>query len=258
MRSLILKKVLWTLLLFALVACGALALARQQNHSAQSKTQQGADKDHSMSAMSDTHHMEMGPHMKMTMLRPLQPGDQERADEIVKIAHKELEKYKDCKAALADGYKIFLPNVPQKVYHFTNNWYALKAEFTFDPVHPTSLLYEKTNDGYKLIGAMYTAPARATEDDLNKRVPLSIAQWHQHVNFCLPPSDKKQEMYGAHPRFGLAGSIATKEECDKAGGRFVPRIFGWMVHVYPYEKSSEEIWGLEHPMMNEQMMNMHH
>ena len=27
-----------------------------------------------------------------------------------------------------------------------------------NPDHPTSLLYEKQGDGYKLIGVMYTAP----------------------------------------------------------------------------------------------------
>jgi hypothetical protein len=45
-------------------------------------------------------------------------------------------------------------------------------------------------------------------------------------------------------RFGLRGSVATKEECDKVGGRFYQQIFGWLVQVYPFEETPEEIWTL--------------
>jgi hypothetical protein len=71
------------------------------------------------------HHMEMGPHMKMTTFRSAQPGDQDKADQIVQAARAAAEKYKDYKVALADGYKIFLPNLPQKQYHFTPDFTAL-------------------------------------------------------------------------------------------------------------------------------------
>jgi hypothetical protein len=57
-------------------------------------------------------HMDMGPHMKMTELRPPKPGDQERADEIVAKLRPAIEKYRDVKAAEADGYKEFALNVP--------------------------------------------------------------------------------------------------------------------------------------------------
>ena len=46
-------------------------------------------------------------------------------------------------------------------------------------------------------------------------------------------------------KFGLGGSIVTKENCDAAGGKFVPQIFGWMVHVYPFEEKAEDIWSVE-------------
>ncbi len=188
-----------------------------------------------------SHHMDMGPHMRMTELRPLQPGDQQRAERVVEEARKLMDKYQDYHAALNDGFKIFLPNVPQKQYHFTNYWYGFEAGFRFNPEHPTSLLYDKTPDGYKLAGVMYTAPAKADEADLNDRIPLSIAQWHQHVNFCFPPKDRNAEMWQKNPKFGMAGSISTKEACDAAGGKFVPRVFGWMVHVYPNDK---DVWGM--------------
>jgi hypothetical protein len=200
-------------------------------------------------AMSHGHHHEdhehMASHMYMSPLRDPRPGDQEKAAEVVKQARHALEKYRDYNAALADGFKIFLPNVKQPMYHFTNYSYAFGAAFGFDATKPTSLLYEKIGDGYKLIGAMYTAPVRFTEDQLNQRVPLSVAQWHQHVNMCKPPQGQEREMLGKNPKFGLHGSISTQQECEAAGGTFMPHVFGWMVHVYPWEKTADEIWSVE-------------
>jgi hypothetical protein len=213
----------------------------------QNSDHDAADPDagaHAMHSMEDRH-MDMGPHMKMTSLRELKPGDQQKADEIVAAAKKVSEKYQDYKTALNDGYKIFMPDLPQKHYHFTNYTYGFEAAFRFNPEHPTSLLYEKEGDGYKLVGVMYTAPKRLTEDELNQRIPLSIAQWHEHVNFCKAPDSRKKEYFGSNPKFGLLGSIVTKEDCDANGGAFHPIIFNWMVHVYPMEKDPAQIWSVE-------------
>jgi hypothetical protein len=206
-----------------------------------------ADKDsdasaHAMHSMEG--HMDMSPHMKMTALRPSKPGDAARARQVAESARKASEKYTDYHAALADGYKIFHPELPQKMYHFTNYGYAMEAAFRFNPEHPTSLLYEKHGDDYKLIGVMYTAPKRLGEEQLDERVPLSVAQWHEHVNFCAPPADRRKEMLSPHTQFGLKGSIATQEACDAAGGTFHPVIFNWMVHVYPFEKDQADIWSV--------------
>ena len=206
-----------------------------------------ADSDagaHAMHSMEDRH-MDMGPHMKMTTLREPRPGDQQKADQIVVAARKVAERYQDYKTALNDGYKIFLPNLPQKHYHFTNYQYGFEAAFRFNSEHPTSLLYEKHGNDYQLIGVMYTAPKRFSEDDLNERIPLSIAQWHEHVNFCAPPQDRRKELFGPNAKFGLLGSIVTKADCDANGGTFHPIIFNWMVHVYPLEKDAAQIWSVE-------------
>jgi hypothetical protein len=214
-----------------------------------------ADKDndsdasaHVMSSMEG--HMDMGPHMKMTALRQAKPGDAARAQQIVDEARKAAAKYTDYHAALADGFEIFLPNVPQKMYHFTSKSYAREAFWHFNGEHPTSLLYEKHGDDYKLIGVMYTAPKRLTEDELDERVPLSVAHWHEHVNFCKAPASmtlpqKKDAYLGHNAQFGLKGSINTQEACDAAGGQFLPVVFNWMVHVYPFEKDQASIWSVE-------------
>jgi len=205
----------------------------------------GAHVMHSMEG-----HMDMGPHMKMTALRQGRPGDAARAQLVVDAARKAAEKYMDYHTALADGFQIFLPNVPQKMYHFTNYQYAREASWQFNPEHPTSLLYEKQGNDYKLIGVMYTAPKRLTEDQLDERIPLSVAQWHEHVNFCRPPanmatSETMDQLLGPNAQFGLKGSIHTQEACEAAGGTFLPVIFNWMVHVYPFEKDQAAIWSVD-------------
>jgi hypothetical protein len=74
---------------------------------------------------------------------------------------------------------------------------------------------------------------------------LSVARWHQHINFCKAPEGQKFRYFGPDAKFGLLGSITTKDECDAAGGEFHPHIFGWMVHVYPNEKDPKKIWSTD-------------
>jgi hypothetical protein len=189
-----------------------------------------------MRAMQPGHIMDMT-HMRMTGLRPATPKDLQRADQIVATLKDVLEPYKDYRVALANGYQIFLPQMPQHEYHFNNYWNGFVESFTFDPSRPTSLLYKKTRDGYELTGAMYTAPRTATLDQLDARVPLSVAHWHVHINLCMP---RRNEMPRADWKlFGLTGSIWTEEACQEARGQFFPQVFGWMVHVYPYAPSDK-------------------
>lgn len=192
-------------------------------------------------SMSDMHGMTMNPHMFMTSLRPANDSDEIRAEKILDALRPALERYRDYTTALDDGFKIFLPNVKQQHYHFTNWRNALRAQFMFDPSRPTSLLYTKTADGYELEGAMYTAPRHYTEDQLNERVPLSVARWHKHVNFCMPRRGTPANQVD-WKEFGLGGSIATKKACHAAHGRWYPQVFGWMVHVYPFASDPSQIW----------------
>ena len=49
------------------------------------------------------------------------------------------------------------------------------------------MLYVKNSSGdYVLVGAMYSAPADYTPDQLDALIPLSVAHWHAHTNICLP------------------------------------------------------------------------
>ena len=49
-----------------------------------------------------------------------------RAAAITRELRTALLKYRDTSAAVADGYRMFLPGLKQqKVYHFTNSWRAM-------------------------------------------------------------------------------------------------------------------------------------
>src|SRR5579862_3107727 len=219
-------------------------------------------------------HMKMSDHMTMTETRPMTPADTQRGEQIVATMRAKLAKYEDYKVAIADGYVPYMESVPQDVYHFANRvWTASEYMGDFDLAHPGSLLYEKkTFGGYKLVGAMYDAPAGDTPEQLDALIPLSLSHWHAHTNICLPrgvseadvingnvgnnmrpdissasnaphefgrssgSGDSLRRRYGylADPRFGFTGTISDEAECESAGGTFHKQIFGWMIHVYPF------------------------
>jgi hypothetical protein len=189
---------------------------------------------------------DMDPHMSMTKLRALRPGDQARADTIVAAAKKAAERYRDYRKAEADGYTIFMPEQHQNVYHFILESPSADKKDAFDPGQPRGLLYTKIdgpNPGYKLIGVMYMARYGATEEELNARIPLSIAQWHVHLNMCVPPQPEQRNWLMGDSTFGLNGSITTEEACKAAGGYFKPHLAGWMTHAYPFESDPAKVWG---------------
>jgi hypothetical protein len=189
-------------------------------------------------------------HMRMAATRPRTTADSVRAMEMAETLRRELGRYKDPAAAERDGYKQFLPNVKnQRIYHFTKRRNGLISAFHFSVERPTSLLYKRdsTTGKLKLIGAMYTAPRGTSEEALNKRVPLSVTQWHLHQNLCVPAKGQESrftELRDGKPLFGLEGSIATKQACDAERGRFYANLFGWMVHANVYEGTDlKTVWG---------------
>jgi hypothetical protein len=209
-----------------------------------------------------------GPHIAITPSRPQTPQAVERAHDVLDTLRRVLAKYKDSRVAFSEGYQVFLPTVPQEVYHFTD-FAAAQNEYIgrSDLAHPGSILYVKNSAGeYVLIGAMYSAPADYTYDQLDQIIPLSVAHWHTHTNICLPDGitlgdvlrgdvgASHLDMPGMLPvsssaaarainerlgfladgRFGFTGKIADASECQAAGGHLLKQAFGWMVHVYPF------------------------
>jgi hypothetical protein len=191
-------------------------------------------------------------HMEMTPPRPPVPGDSARAAAVAAELRTAIARYGDTATAVRDGYRMFAPQIKnQKVYHFTRGWSAVQAAFRFDPAKPTSLLYTKGADGdFVLVGAMYTAPKRFSLEKLDERIPLSVARWHKHVNWCVPPHGQPArwlERANGQPVFGPESPIATKPACDAVGGVFHESLLGWMVHANVMTSNDPAvIWGDEH------------
>lgn len=187
-------------------------------------------------------------HMRMAPRRAASKADTSRASGVVRTMHDSLAKYADVNVALREGYVRFLPWLEdQPVYHYNNDRNARSASRAFDAAKPTSLLYKKDAAGKMiLVGAMYTAPATLTNDELDARLPLGFAYWHQHVNFCARrPTDEELKL-GRPDSARVAKSLEldTQEACTAAGGMFVPQLFGWMAHVNAFEGTDDEtVWG---------------
>ena len=218
---------------------------------------------HNHGAMAPSDIRAMAAHMEMTPRRPANPADSARAARLVTDLRAAIGKYRDVRIAVDDGYRQFAPQLKnQRIYHFTNYRRAFTNAFRFSPEKPTSLLYRKDEKGsFVLVGAMYTAPKRTSLEKLDSRVPLSVAQWHKHINWCLPPKGQNArwtEQRNGRPVFGPLG-VSTKAECESAGGRFEKEVFGWMVHANVFASDDPSvIWGDEHQMTGDEMGEHQH
>ena len=237
---------------------GAALLTVPLGHAWQQSQQQGSMPGMDMHSHDDM--SSMGPsmaamtgHMYMTPLRSKQPGDLEKAKAVVAEVKATIERYKDYRKALLDGYVIANPKLKQPQYHFMNQANTREADLRFDPSKPTALLYRRTpKQEYKLEGVMFTASPDATEDELNERIPLSIARWHRHINYCEAPEDRISDYQSAHPKFGMFGSINTEEACRAERGIFHAHMFTWMIHIFPYEPDFKEVFS-----MNDDVAHVH-
>lgn len=220
-----------TLVLATLALAPAMAAAQSHDHSHSA----GADPAAAGGAAAMGGPIVQTSHLKLTAMRTPNARDSARGTEILRDMRAGIEPYRDYRKAIEAGYRIFLPKVPMKVYHFTNYRRSIWAGQAFDARTPSSLLYERRPDGgYTLVGAMYVAKRDATPDELDARVPLSLAQWHAHVNICVPSLRDRarwRETVNGQMKFGPAGAISTRGECEREDARFIPQLFGWMVHV---------------------------
>ncbi len=206
-------------------------------------------------------------HMRMAPRRRATHADSLRAAGIVKSARTALAPYADVAAAERDGYVRFLPWLDdQDIYHYNNLQNVFESLSDFDATRPASLLYRKRKGKLELVGAMYVAVPGSTPADLDARLPLGVAHWHEHVNFCGPRPDSVRaaaRRVDGTPVVKVDGAavarwlrITTPEACATAGGVFVPRLFGWMAHVYLFGGNDPRtIWGDAHA--DHMRMRMH-
>ena len=175
-------------------------------------------------------------HLSFSPTRPATADDSARADLLLVRIREALRKYADVRVAAADGFEELPAAEGKHTIHHLSNWAWARGEARgFDPARPTSLLYREGSDGtLALFGAMYTAPANASVQDLDARIPISLARWHHHVNWCTPQAgggDQWLTTRDGLPVYGPRSPVASRAACDSARGVFYPEIFGWMVHV---------------------------
>jgi hypothetical protein len=184
-------------------------------------------------------------HMRLTTVRAPSRADSARAAQTLAVMRRDLAGYRDIRVAEGDGFRQYIPAGGAPIQHYTKLRWSFQARNALNPSRPTSLLYQRAANGnLELVGAMFTAPAHVEEDELDARLPLSMVRWHQHINWCLPPlADARRrwrETRNGQPVFGPKSPIATAAACEAVGGRFRPRLFGWMVHVMAF--SGDDPW----------------
>ncbi len=202
-----------------------------------------SDRDHgaAAAAVDAMDHLSADPqpdtevHLQLTQPRSATADDSTRADLLLLAMRSALKPYVDVRVAAADGFEELPASEGKHSIHHLSNWTWARS-LDFDPAKPTSLLYREQTDGsLSLVGAMYTAPANFSAAQLDQRIPISVARWHEHVNWCAPKTggsgSQWLEMKGGLPIYGPQSPVATQEACDSAGGHFYPRVFGWMAQV---------------------------
>ena len=190
------------------------------------------------------------PHMKLSAARPLTAADSARGAALVAQIRAALVVYRDVQAARADGYRQFLPGVAQPVYHFTSRFNAVREMW-----RPSfwrffgGMARAGGAKPTKIEGADTFANGEQLDVPGRPRV-VATPGWHEHVNWCVPPPGARErwtETKAGGPVFGPKSPIATPDACAAAGGRFLPRIFGWMVHVTVFGSDDPRvIWGHAH------------
>jgi dienelactone hydrolase len=175
-------------------------------------------------------------HLELSAARAPTADDSTRADMLLVDVREALRKYGDVRVAAADGFEEMPGPAGKHRLHHLSNWAWARAESRrFNPAKPTSLLYREDADGtLRLMGAMYTAPASATPEELDQRLPLSFARWHRHVNWCTPGTGSGSRWLATRdgsPLYGPRSPVVTRDACTAEGGIFYPQVFGWMVHV---------------------------
>jgi hypothetical protein len=105
-----------------------------------------------------------------------------RAKQLIEDSLKDLPKYADTAAAVADGYAS-IGDAGTGDEHYIKLSLIEDNDF-LDPTQPESLVYKVNGDSRTLAGAMYIASARSTDDPSLLNFAGPLMQWHNHGNLC--------------------------------------------------------------------------
>jgi hypothetical protein len=145
------------------------------------------------------------------------------------------ERYRDVRAARADGYEAIGPYVTGMGYHYVK---TRQPGDPFDVEHPPILLYEKDAadvGGLRLAGVSYlfNAPPGPDGQPVGSPFPPALAKWHKHANLCVMPDRSVETQLHA-------------DECARRGGRFSNET-QWMVHAWIWNDSPAGVFSPFNP-----------
>jgi hypothetical protein len=147
---------------------------------------------------------------------PLTAAEQSALNAQMAAAKTVAREYPTVKAATAAGYAMSTVYVPCIGAHYTNIGFVS----SFNPAHPSELLYAGTSPDSKILGLSFLVyhpngppPGFAGPND----------RWHQHNangGLCLRGT------------VVVAGEESTRQQCAAMGGRKTLLTDIWMVHAW--------------------------
>jgi hypothetical protein len=146
-------------------------------------------------------------------------AEQLRAMKLVQDTLRDLPKYSDPAAAIADGYTS-IGDAGTGSEHFIKAS-LIEDNDLLDPAAPESIVYDVKNGQRTLAGAMYIASARPADDPTLTGFAGPLMTWHKHDNLCWA-----LDANGAAKVVGIIDANGNCARGVRAGGE------NPMVHVW--------------------------
>jgi hypothetical protein len=146
------------------------------------------------------------------------PEEEARAVTLIEGSLRELPKYAQTSAAVADGY-VSIGDAGTGSEHYIKNA-LINDDVLLDPTQPESLVYTVRGADRVLAGAMYIASARPTDDPSLLQWAGPLMQWHNHGDLCWA------QVNGVNRVVGIVDSAGVCANGVNTGGE------NPMVHVW--------------------------
>jgi hypothetical protein len=151
-------------------------------------------------------------------------ADLQQIHDMLEEARDATEKYRDVSVALAHGYVQVTQDIPGIAAHFAN---TSLIDGEFDHRAPEVLLYERTSDGWELVGLSYLVAYVPGVETPPEGFPGEMDAWHYHRNLCF-----------TRPTVTITSGA---EQCRMRGGVFQERT-AWMAHAWIYRDAPEGVF----------------
>lgn len=141
------------------------------------------------------------------------------------------QRFHDVRVATEAGYIQSTDEVPNMGAHFVHPVYSMDG--IFDPTRPEILLYTRDDVGqWELVGTSFVQPLNVVGSDHPTAFIGSLDNWHIHYHLCTGAKFRSRS--------------ATKSDCKKAGGLWVP-TYGWMIHAWVWVDNPLGVFNMWNP-----------